>query len=76
MNPRLPVASGDDLIRALRKFGYEAVRQKDSHVRLRHPTDLKKLPITIPLHDEIAFGTLKRILRDAGITVEQLIAAR
>lgn len=38
--------------------------------------DLKKLPITIPLHDEIAFGTLKRILRDAGITVEQLIAAR
>ena len=76
MNPRLPVASGDDLIRALRKFGYEAVRQKGSHVRLRHPTDLKKLPITIPLHDEIAFGTLKRILRDAGITVEQLIAAR
>jgi predicted RNA binding protein YcfA (HicA-like mRNA interferase family) len=75
MNPRLPVASGDDLIRALRKFGYEAVRQKGGYVRLRHPTDLKKLPITIPLHDEIAFGTLKRILRDAGITVEQLIAA-
>jgi predicted RNA binding protein YcfA (HicA-like mRNA interferase family) len=77
MNPRLPVASGDDLIRALRKFGYEAVRQKGSHVCLRHPTDLKKPPITIPLHDEIAPGTLKRILRDAGgITVEQLIAAR
>ena len=40
------------------------------------PTDLKKLPIIIPLHDEIAFGMLKRILRVAGITVEQLIAAR
>lgn len=75
MNPRLPVASGDDLLRARRKFGYEAVRQKGSHVRLRHPTDLKRLPITVPLQDEIAFGTLRRILRDAGITVEQLIAA-
>ena len=74
MNPRLPVISGDELIRALAKFGYEAVRQKGSHVRLRHPTDTKKLPVTIPLHDEIAFGTLRRILRDVGLTVEQLIA--
>jgi predicted RNA binding protein YcfA (HicA-like mRNA interferase family) len=75
MNPRLPVISGDELIRALAKFGYEAVRQKGSHVRLRHPTDTKKLPVTIPLHDEIAFGTLRRILRDVGLTVEQLIAS-
>jgi predicted RNA binding protein YcfA (HicA-like mRNA interferase family) len=75
MNPRLPVISGDELIRALAKFGYEAVRQKGSHVRLRHPTDTKKLPVTVPLHDEIAFGTLRRILRDAGLTVEQLIAS-
>ncbi|HEY1469357.1 MAG TPA: type II toxin-antitoxin system HicA family toxin [Candidatus Acidoferrum sp.] len=75
MNPRLPVVSGNELIRALTKFGYEAVRQKGSHVRLRHSTDLKKHPITVPLHDEIAFGTLRRILRDAGVTVEQLIAA-
>ena len=75
MNPRLPVISGDELIRALAKFGYEAVRQKGSHVRLRHPTDTKKLPVTVPLHDEIAFGTLRRILRDVGLTVEQLIAS-
>ena len=57
MNARLPVVSGNELIRALTKFGYEAVRQKGSHVRLRHPTDLKKLPITVPLHHEIAFVT-------------------
>jgi predicted RNA binding protein YcfA (HicA-like mRNA interferase family) len=75
MNPRLPAISGDELIRALAKFGYEAVRQKGSHVRLRHPTDTKKLPVTVPLHDEIAFGTLRRILRDVGLTVEQLIAS-
>lgn len=75
MSPQLPVLSGNDLIRALTKFGYEQVRQKGSHVRLRHPTDSKKLPVTVPLHDEIAFGTLRRILRDAGISVEQLIAS-
>ena len=71
MTPKLPVVSGDDLIRALRKLGYATVRQKGSHVRLRHPSDSQRLPITVPLHTEIAFGTLRRILRDAGITVEQ-----
>ena len=35
MSPKLPVVSGDQLIRALAKFGYVAVRQKGSHVRLR-----------------------------------------
>jgi predicted RNA binding protein YcfA (HicA-like mRNA interferase family) len=74
MTPKLPVVSGQDLIRALGKFGYLAVRQKGSHVRLRHPSDPLRLPVTVPLHTEIAFGTLRRILRDAGITVEQLLS--
>ena len=75
MTPRLPVISGADLIRALGKFGYVAVRQKGSHVRLRHPADPQRLPITVPLHNEIAFGTLRRILRDASISVDQLLSA-
>ena len=70
MTPKLPVLSGAELIRALGKFDYVSVRQKCSHVRLRHPNEPKHLPITVPLHNEIAFGTLRRILRDAGITVE------
>ena len=74
MNSRLPIISGDELVRALIKFGYEKVRQKGSHVRLRRPSDSKRLPVTVPLHNVIAFGTLRRILRDAGISVEQLIA--
>jgi predicted RNA binding protein YcfA (HicA-like mRNA interferase family) len=75
MSPKLPVISGADLIRALGKFGYEAVRQKGSHVRLRHPSDPRRLPVTVPLHAEIAFSTLRRILRDASITVEELLSA-
>ena len=70
MSPKLPVISGAELIRALGKFGYVAVRQKGSHVRLRHATDPQRLPVTVPLHPEIAFGTLRRILRDASISVE------
>jgi predicted RNA binding protein YcfA (HicA-like mRNA interferase family) len=75
MSPKLPVVSGDDLIRALAKFGYVAVRQKGSHVRLRHASDPQRIPVTIPLHDQVAFGTLRRILRDAAVTVEQLLSA-
>jgi predicted RNA binding protein YcfA (HicA-like mRNA interferase family) len=74
MTPRIPVISGDDLIRALGKFGYVRVRQKGSHVRLRHPSDSNRKPLTVPLHVSIAFGTLRHILRDAQITVDQLVA--
>jgi predicted RNA binding protein YcfA (HicA-like mRNA interferase family) len=74
MSPKLPVLSGADLIRALGKFGYATVRQKGSHVRLRHPSDPRRLPVTVPLHAEIAIGTLRRILRDATITIEELLS--
>ncbi len=74
MSPKLPVVSGEDLIRALEKFGYVRVRQKGSHVRLYHSTEPQRVPVTVPLHTEVAFGTLKRILRDARLTAEQLIS--
>jgi predicted RNA binding protein YcfA (HicA-like mRNA interferase family) len=60
MNAKLPVISGEDLIRALEKL------------RMRHATEALRLPVTVPLHDEIAFGTLKRILRDSKISTEEL----
>ena len=75
MSPKLPVVSGDELVRALRKFGHQVVRQKGSHVRLRHSSDPQRLPVTVPLHSEIATGTLRRILRDAAVSVEGLISA-
>jgi predicted RNA binding protein YcfA (HicA-like mRNA interferase family) len=74
MSPKLPITSGDDLIRAPEKFGYHRARKKGSHVRLYHSSDPLRLPVTVPLHKEIAFGALKRILRDSKITPEELIA--
>lgn len=72
---KLPVVSGAEVIRALERFGYTVVRQKGSHARLRNEVDVRRLPVTVPLHREIAFGTLKRILRDAQVTVEEFSAA-
>jgi predicted RNA binding protein YcfA (HicA-like mRNA interferase family) len=74
MSPKLPVISGEDLIRVLRKFGYEIARQKGSHVRLRNEAQPQRLPVTVPLHKELARGTLKSILGDAGISAEELLA--
>jgi predicted RNA binding protein YcfA (HicA-like mRNA interferase family) len=72
MSPKLPVLSGDDLIRILERVGYVRVRQKESHVRLRHPMDTQRKPLTVPLHKTLKRGLLHRLLRDAHITEEQL----
>lgn len=73
MTPKTPVLSGDELIHVLEKFGYVQVRQKGSHVRLRHPSDPQRKPVKVPRHPSIAIGTLRKILRDAQITIEQLV---
>lgn len=70
MNQRLPVLSGEDLISALTKLGWNVVRQRGSHVRLKHPD--RPLALVIPLHRELKRGTLAGILRDAGIDADEL----
>jgi predicted RNA binding protein YcfA (HicA-like mRNA interferase family) len=73
MSSKLPVLSGDDLIKVLRKFGYEALRQEGSHVRLRHSGDPLRPPLTVPRHKTLKPGLLRRILRDARIGVKELL---
>ena len=61
---RLPVLSGRQLVRLLEGIGFEGVRQRGSHVSLRrghHKT-------VVPLHDELAKGTLLGILRQCGLS--------
>lgn len=67
---RLPVISGTQLVRALERAGWQVVRQRGSHVRLRHPQ--RSTPLTVPLHRELKRGTLNGILVDAGVDREQL----
>ena len=74
---KLPVVSGKQLIKLLARIGYSVVRQKGSHVRLFKSTPVGDHKITIPLHDEIAKGTLNDILSKVslwnGIPKEELI---
>lgn len=70
---RLPVISGRQLVAALAKIGYEIDRQRGSHIVLRH----KEAPhrrLTVPAHKELAKGTLRAIIRHAGLTVDELTA--
>ncbi len=67
---RLPVLSGEQLVRALGKLGWEVVRQRGSHVRLKHPE--RQTPLTVPLHRELKRGTLGGILADAGLDADEL----
>ncbi|BCW95142.1 MAG: hypothetical protein KatS3mg018_0624 [Fimbriimonadales bacterium] len=66
--PKLPVLSGKELVRALQRAGFEVVRQKGSHVSLRKG-DRRTV---VPLHDELAKGTLRDILNQCGLTREEL----
>lgn len=72
MTQKLPVLSGAELIAALTRLGWNAVRQRGSHVRLKHPD--RPLALVVPLHRELKRGTLAGILRDAGIDVDDLRA--
>ncbi|MFZ3330754.1 MAG: type II toxin-antitoxin system HicA family toxin [Candidatus Acidiferrales bacterium] len=60
--PRLPQISGRDLIKLMQSLGYEILRQKGSHVRLRKVSAVGEHNITVPDHDALAKGTLNDIL--------------
>ena len=70
MSQRLPVVSGARLVGALRRVGWEQVRQRGSHVRLKHPD--RPTALVVPLHRELKRGTLAAILRDAGLDRDDL----
>jgi len=73
---RLPRGvSADRVIRALEHLGYATIRQKGSHVRLRHEGPPAHT-ITIPLHNPLKTGTLHGILSEVAemrsVTIESL----
>lgn len=70
---KLPVLSGWEAIKILKRAGFVATRQKGSHVRLEKSTPDKTIKLTVPLHPELKKGTLKRIISDAGLTVEEFM---
>jgi predicted RNA binding protein YcfA (HicA-like mRNA interferase family) len=73
MSPKLAVVSGRQLIRVLEHIGYQVVRQRGSHIRLRDESDPEHLPLTVPDHRALKPGLLRQILRDANLTVDEFV---
>jgi predicted RNA binding protein YcfA (HicA-like mRNA interferase family) len=66
----LPRISGREVVKALKKVGYERDRQRGSHIILRQ-TDSPHRRVTVPDHKEVAKGTLRAIIREIGLTVDE-----
>jgi len=67
---KLPIISGRQLIKTLSKLGYYKARQRGSHIRLAC-SDRKS--VTIPDYKVIDRFLLKKILRDAELTIEEFM---
>ena len=67
---RVPVLSGKEIAKALESAGFVRVGQKGSHLKLERLRDDEKRTVIVPLHTEIAPGTLKSIMRQSGINLE------
>jgi len=69
---KLPVVSGADCVKALSKVGFVIYRQRGSHITMVRTTPSAQT--TIPDHKELDRGTLRAIIRQAGLTVDEFIA--
>jgi predicted RNA binding protein YcfA (HicA-like mRNA interferase family) len=69
---KMPVVSGEEALKAFRKIGYEFDHQTGSHMILRKTTTPFRR-LTVPNHRELAKGTLRSLIREAGLTVEEFV---
>jgi len=69
----LPRVSGREVVKALAKVGYEQDRQRGSHIILRRETYPHRR-VVVPDHKEVAKGTLRSIIRETGLTVDEFNA--
>jgi predicted RNA binding protein YcfA (HicA-like mRNA interferase family) len=67
----LPVISGRECIKALQKAGFYISRQKGSHVTMRR--DEPKGRAIVPMHKTLKTGTLRSIIKQAGLTVDEFV---
>jgi len=69
---KLPLISGREAVKAFRKIGYEIDHQTGSHIILRH-SEPPHRRLSVPDHRELARGTLRALIRQAGLTIEEFI---
>jgi predicted RNA binding protein YcfA (HicA-like mRNA interferase family) len=67
---KLAAVSGSQAVKAFRKLGYELDEQHGSHLILRR-SEAPHRRLSIPNHTELAKGTLRTLIREAGLTVDE-----
>ena len=72
---KLPLITGEELVKALQREGFEIARQKGSHVQMRKYVKGEKVTFPVPVHKgkTLKPGTLRGILRKADVAVERLL---
>ncbi|GAA6618565.1 type II toxin-antitoxin system HicA family toxin [Scytonema sp. NUACC26] len=73
MSSALPVLSGRQVVRIFEKFGWQVVRQTGSHMIMVKDGEI--VTLSIPDHNEVAKGTLRSLIRTAGLTVKEFVSA-
>lgn len=68
---RLPVISGDDFVKAVRKIGYVWDHTEGSHMILLRSSRGR---LSVPRHKELGRGLLRALIRDAGLTRDEFVA--
>lgn len=71
--PKLhPVPSGD-IVRTLERLGFTRVRQRGSYLVLKRITTGGSNTCVVPMHGEVKVGTLRSILHQADVTVDEFL---
>ena len=71
--PPLPVLSGEATVRNFERFGWSVARQRGSHIVMTKPGEIATL--SVPNHPTVAKGTLRSLIRSAGLTVSEFCDA-
>lgn len=71
--PNLPHLSGKEIVRALEQLGFVQARQRGSHVVMKKTSAEGSVGCVVPLHGEVAIGTLNSILKQAKISPDEFI---
>lgn len=73
MSSNLPVLSGQEVVRVFEAVGWQIARQSGSHIIM--VKEGEQATLSIPDHREVAKGTLRSLIRAAGLTVDEFVSA-
>lgn len=71
--PPLPTLSGQEVVRIFEVLGWHVARQRGSHIIMVKPGQI--VTLSVPNHREIAKGTLRSLIRSAGLSVSEFLSA-